>query len=68
MTSGAHHLEPKVCKDCRRLYYSWGAHAEECVGPRQRIAPLPPEPVSCDCPPGAWHNEGCYLLTEGERA
>lgn len=54
MTSGAHPLEPKVCTDCGRRYWSWGAHAEECQGR--------PEPA-CSCPPGMFHDPLCELVT-----
>lgn len=58
-------LERKTCSDCHRVYYSWGAHMEECAGPPQRIAPTsPPDPGSkCDCNNGGMHEPDCEQVT-----
>lgn len=61
-------IERKTCPDCHRVYYSWGAHAEECPGPMQRIADPPVrEPDPCDCGPGAWHEMGCPVVVAPAR-
>lgn len=55
--------ERKVCVECGLGYWNWGAHAEECVGPRQRIADPPVREPDCGCGPGMFHRHDCPLVT-----
>jgi hypothetical protein len=52
--------DPTFCKLCGDSYWSWGAHAERCVGPR-------PELLSCECPPGFQHQPDCVIVTGQEK-
>lgn len=59
--------ERKTCRDCHRVYYSWGAHAEECSGPIMPVAP-PPARETCGCPDGMMHRPLCPLVTGKDAA
>jgi hypothetical protein len=56
VTSGANPYQLKTCNDCGDRYMNWGAHAEECPGPRVQAAEQ-----ACDCPPGWKHEPGCPI-------